>query len=64
MVSFPSSLAGIFLGFHLYMRLFSFRKFFCDLFLPGFLLLFFVLLFRNSKREEVGGEAEGKMHGL
>ena len=28
------------------------------------LLLFFVLLFRNCKREEAGGEAEGKMHGL
>ena len=25
---------------------------------------FFVLLFRNCKREEAGGEAEGKMHGL
>ena len=28
------------------------------------LLLFFVLLFRNGKREEVGGDAKGKMHGL
>ena len=63
MVSFPSSLVG-FLGFHPYMRFFSFRKLFCDLFLLGFFLLFFVLLFRNSKRKEVGGEAEGKMHGL
>ena len=31
MVSFPSSLVG-FLGFHPYMRLFSFRKLFCDLY--------------------------------
>ena len=37
-VSFPSSLVG-FLGFHPYMRLFSFRKLFCDLF-----LLFFVVV--------------------
>ena len=31
MVSFPSSLVG-FLGFHPYIRLFSIRKLFCDLF--------------------------------
>ena len=49
MVSFPSSLVG-FLGFHPYMRLFSFRKLFCDLFLLLFFVVFFVL-FRNSKRE-------------
>ena len=35
------------LGFHPYMHLFSFRKRFCDLFLP-----FFVLLLRNGKRKE------------
>ena len=47
------------------MCLFSFRKHFCDLFLLFFFCYcFFVLLFRNSKREEVGGEAKGKMHGL
>ena len=55
MVSFPSSLVG-FLGFHPYMCLFLFRKLFCDLF-----LLFFVLLFGNGERREVGGEAKGKM---
>ena len=52
-----------FLGFHPYMRLFSSKKLFCGLFLL-FFWLFFVLLFRNSKREKVGGEVEGKMHGL
>ena len=59
MVTFPSSLVG-FLGFHPYMCLFSFGKLYCDLFLLFFFCCFFVLLF---KREEVGGEAEGKMHG-
>ena len=57
MVLSPSSLVG-FLGFHPYMRLENFL-------VPAlFLFVVFVLLFRNSKREEVGGEAEGKMHGL
>ena len=57
----PSSLVG-FLEFHPYMCSFSFRKLCCDL----FLLFFFVLLFRNGKREERWelGKAEGKMHGL
>ena len=36
---------------------------FCDLFLLFFFLFFFFLL-RNGERREVGGEAEGKMHGL
>ena len=66
MVSFPSSLVG-FLRFHPYKRLFSFRKLFCHLFLLGFffvVVVVFSMLFRNSKSEEVGGEAKGKMHGL
>ena len=47
------------------MRLFSFRKLFWNLFLLfSVVVFFFVLLFRNCKREEAGGEAEGKMHGL
>ena len=37
------------------------QKSFCDLFL---LLFFLILLLRNGERREVGGEAEGKMHGL
>ena len=43
------------------MHLFSFRKLFVTC--PAVFLLFFVLLVRNSKREGVGGEAKGKMHG-
>ena len=38
---------------------FSFRKLFVTCFCG-----FFVLLFRNGKRREVGGEAKGKMHDL
>ena len=51
MVSFPSSLVG-FLGFHPYMRLFSFRKLFVTCSCCFFVVFFFVLLFRNGKREE------------
>ena len=39
----------VFLGFHPYMRLFSFRKLFCDLFLLFFLSC---CLVGNGKREE------------
>ena len=69
MVSFPSSLVGFFRVPSLYALVFI-QKTFCDLFLLIFFvvffctLLFFGLLFRNSKRKEVGGEAKGKMHGL
>ena len=50
MVSFPSSLVGL-LGFHPYMRLFSFKKLFCDL----FLLFFFCLVLLGMVREKRGG---------
>ena len=67
MVSFPSSLVG-FLGFHpTCMRLFSFRKLFCDLFLLFVVVVVVVVVLYcclGIVREEVGGEAEGKMYGL
>ena len=51
------------------MRLFSFRKLFCDLFLLFVVVVVVVVVVvlyccLGIVREEVGGEAEGKMYGL
>ena len=55
MVSFPSSLIG-FQGFHPYMRLFSLRELFCDLFL--FFVVVVVLFIWGMVREKRGGRGD------
>ena len=59
MVSFPTSLVG-FLGFHPYMRLFSFRKLFGTCSCCFFVFFFFVIWFRTGKR---GERTEGRPRG-